>query len=125
MVIHQNFADFVLFLYVHMAHVDGDYHSTEMDVIRTKMHKIFPKENDPETKLQEAVKQYKIFDQSKLTELCKDTFSHFSHVKFAQKYKIYTDMYDIVNADGTIDESETKALEVLKKIIDLGSESKN
>lgn len=65
------------------------------------------------------------FDQSKLTELCKDTFSHFSQVKFAQKYKIYTDMYEIVNADGTIDESETKALEVLKKIIDLGSESKN
>jgi uncharacterized tellurite resistance protein B-like protein len=29
-------------------------------------------------------------------------------------------MYDIINADGTIDESETEALESLKKIIDLG-----
>ncbi len=108
-----------------MAHVDGDYHPAEMDVIRSKMQKIFPKESDPETKLQEAVRQYKAFDQTKLTEMCKATFNHFSQVKFVQKYKVYTDMYEIINADGTIDESETKALEVLKEIIDLGSESKS
>ena len=125
MVLHQNFADFVLFLYVHMSHVDGDYHPTEMDVIRTKMSKLYPKEIDYEKKLQEAVSQYKEFDKSKLHELFKDTFHQFSHVKSAQKYKIYKDMYDIINADGKIDESETKALETLKEIIDLGIEAKN
>lgn len=31
-------------------------------------------------------------------------------------------MYDIINADGKVDESETKALDELKQIIDIGAE---
>ena len=125
MVIHQNFADFVLFLYVHMSNVDNDYHPSEMQVIRTKMNKLFPKDTDFEKKLYSAIKEYNAFDKSKLNELFKDTFDQFSQVKFAQKYKVYTDLYDIINADGKIDESETAALEALKEIIDMGSDVKN
>jgi hypothetical protein len=33
-------------------------------------------------------------------------------------------MYDIINADGKVDESEAKALETLKEIIEFGSEAK-
>lgn len=124
MVIHQNFADFVLFLYVHMSHADNDYHPNEMAVIRGKMAKIFPNETDPEKKLYNALREYNTFDKSRIDGLIKDTFAHFNHIKFAQKYKVYTDMYDIINADGKIDESETAALESLKKIIDMGGEAK-
>jgi len=35
---------------------------------------------------------------------------------------IYTDMYDVVNADGKVEESEKTALVELKEIIDLNSE---
>ncbi len=122
MVIHQSFADFVLFLYVHMAHADSDFHETEMNVIREKMAKLYPKENNVEAKLNEILKQYHDFDKNKLKILFRDTFDHFPNVKFAQKYKVYTDMYDIVNADGKIDESETKALNELKGIIDINAE---
>ena len=124
MVIHSNFADFVLFLYVHMSHVDNDYDPSEMKVIKEKMTRIFPKETDMEKKLYTTIREYNAFDKSKINELMKDTFQQFSSVKFSQKYKIYTDMYDIINADGEVSESEAKALETLKEIIEFGSEAK-
>jgi uncharacterized tellurite resistance protein B-like protein len=124
MVIHSNFADFVLFLYIHMSHVDNDYDPTEMKVIKEKMKRIFPEDVDLEKKLYTTLREYNAFDQSKMSELIKDTFAHFKSVKFSQKYKIYTDMYDIINADGKVDESETKALEALKQINEIGTEAK-
>jgi uncharacterized tellurite resistance protein B-like protein len=124
MVIHSSFADFVLFLYVHMSHVDNDYDPSEMKVIKEKMVRIFPKETDMERKLYTTIREYNAFDRSKINELIKDTFAHFSQVKFSQKYKVYTDIYDIINADGKVDDSETNALEALKQIIELGIEQK-
>lgn len=122
MVIHQSFADFVLFLYVHMAHADSDFHQTELGVIREKMSKLYPFESDLEERLEVAMNEYKAFDKSKLKILFKDTFNQFPNVKFAQKYKVYADMYDIINADGKIDESEAAALHELKEIIDISAE---
>jgi uncharacterized tellurite resistance protein B-like protein len=121
MVIHTKFADFVLFLYLHMAYADGGLHETEKEVILDKMHKLFPKEGDRSKKLAAAEKEYLSVGSTKVQEVILDTFRHFKEVKFASKYKIYTDMYDIINADGIVDESETAALGELKKIIDLGA----
>jgi uncharacterized tellurite resistance protein B-like protein len=123
MVIHNNFKDFVLFLYVHMAHADGEFHESEIVLVRDKMVKLFhPEEVDIDAKLKEALKQYDAFDKSQLKSLFRDSFDHFNTIKFAQKYKVYSDMYDIIHADGKIDESETKALQELKEIIDINSE---
>jgi len=123
MVIHNSFKDFVLFLYVHMAHADGEFHESEIVLVRDKMVKLFhPEEVDIDAKLKEALKQYDAFDKSQLKSLFRDSFDHFNTIKFAQKYKVYSDMYDIIHADGKIDESETKALQELKEIIDINSE---
>jgi len=122
MVIHQSFADFVLFLYVHMAHADSDFHQTELGVIREKMSKLYPFESNLEERLEAALKEYQTFDKNKLKLLFKDTFNHFTNVKFAQKYKVYADMYDIINADGKIEESEAAALQELKEIIDISAQ---
>ena len=123
MVIHDTFKDFVLFLYVHMAHADGEFHESEVRLVRDKMEKLFhPDEVNIDAKLKEAIKQYESFDKTKLKVLFRDTFDHFNTIKFAQKYKVYSDMYDIIHADGRIDESETKALQELKEIIDINSE---
>ena len=124
MVIHQTFADFVLFLYIHMAYADGFFHPKEKELILEKMGKLFPSEPDPIKKLDRAEKDYLHMDPEKVADVIHDSFKHFNQVKFTQKYKVYTDMYDIVEADGKIDESETTALEALKRIIDLGAEAK-
>jgi uncharacterized tellurite resistance protein B-like protein len=120
MVIHDNFADFVLFLYIHMAYADGVYHPAEKDVITERIPKLFPGETDVATKLARAEKQYEAVEKSQIDAIIKDTFKHFNAVKFAQKYKVYTDMYDIIHADGKVEESETMALNQLKDIIEMG-----
>src|SRR5687767_10121364 len=92
MVIHKTFADFVLFLYVHMAYADGHYHPLEHAVIIEKAHKLFPSATDAADLVVKAEEAYRSVDQSKVQSIIRDTFLQFNTVKFSQKYKIYTDM---------------------------------
>ncbi len=121
MVIHKNFSDFVLFLYVYIAFSDGEFHPLERAAILEKMKKLYPEGDDFEKKLNHEIRQYDDFDKKQLKQLFKDTFNHFPKVTFNQKYKIYTDMYEIVQADGKVLEAEEMALEALKEVIDVGS----
>lgn len=123
MVIHDTFADFVLFLYLHMAHADGEYHPSEEEAILAKLPKLFPNEPNPKEKLKQSLAQYKTVKPEEFKGLIHDTFHHFTQVKFSQKYKVYTDMFDIVHADGKVHEAEERALNELKDIIDAGSEA--
>lgn len=122
MVIHNNFADFVLFLYIHMAHADGEYHSSEEEAILSKVPKLYPNEGDPVRILKDAFSEYQKVKPTDIKKIIQDTFVHFNHIKFSQKYKVYTDMFDIVHADGKVHEAEKRALRELKEIIDAGSE---
>ena len=124
MVIHTNFQDFVLFLYIHMALADNYLHPSEEEVILGKMTKLFPTESNHKEKFDAALKSYNILDHAKAMEIIHDTFKHFDQVKFTQKYKVYTDMYDVVNADGKVEESEKIALDALKEIINMNAEKK-
>ena len=121
MKVHESFSDFVLFLYVHMALSDGYLHPNEEIVILDKLTKLFPQEGDPKRKFDEALASYNTFDLSILNEFIQHSFKHFNQVRFAQRYKIYTDMYDIIHADDKVDQAETEALNTLKRIIDLGA----
>lgn len=121
MVIHNTFSDFALFLYVHMAYADGELHDSEVEVIHNKIHKLYHG-TDPSGKFEEIHDQYNAFEKAKLKTLFHDTFAHFNQIRFTQKYKVYGDMYDIIYADGKVHESETKALDELREIIDINSE---
>lgn len=120
MVIHESFSDFVLFLYIHMAHADNEPHEEEKKIILEKMHKLF-QNADLEKKYSEACEQYLRLSPTDINSIIKHSFRHFKDVKLSSKYKVYTDMYDIIHADGRIDESETAALNELKEIIEMGS----
>lgn len=125
MVIHNNFQDFVLFLYIHMALADNYLHPAEEEVILGKMSKLFPIEANPKLKFDAALLHYKTLPHSEAMDIIRATFKQFDHIKFAQKYKVYTDMYDVINADGKVEEAEKIALDALKEIIDLNSEVKS
>lgn len=118
---HDTFGDFVLFLCIHVAYADGLLHPAEEHVIIETISKLFPQEGNPKKKFDDAEIEYKKFDKSNLDEFILFSFRNFSHVTFAQRYKVYTDMYDIVNADGKVHEAEKKAMNALKQIIDLGA----
>ncbi len=124
MVMHQSFSDFVLFLYVHMAFADGELHPEEEKVILEKFIKHYPAEREPKNKFDAAVVEYQKTDAANLHSIIKESFKHFDQVTFALRYKIYTDMYDIILADGKVEISETKAVNELKEIIDLVSVKK-
>ncbi len=122
MVLHKNFQDFILFLYIHMALADTILHPSEEKVILEKMTKLFPQENDPKKKYDLAVAEYRDLEQSMAMEVIHDSFKFFEKITFAQKYKVYTEMYDIINADGKVEESEKIALDALKDIININAE---
>jgi uncharacterized tellurite resistance protein B-like protein len=123
MLIHNNFQDFVLFLYLHMAMADGSLHHAEEELIVEKMAKLYPQEKEARKKLDEAITQYRSVPQEVINEIIKHSFKHFDTIKFAQRYKLYVEMYDIINADGKVDEAEKKALESLKEIINMNAET--
>ena len=105
-----------------MAVSDGTLHSSEEQVILSKMTKLFPNEGDHKKKLGMALAEYKVLDPVMTTNVIRESFLFFDKVTFAQKYKVYADMYDIVNADGKVEESEKNALTGLKEIIDMNSQ---
>ncbi|MCW5912171.1 MAG: TerB family tellurite resistance protein [Cyclobacteriaceae bacterium] len=119
MVIHKTFSDFVLYLYIHIAYADGELHADEARVIHEKMNRHFPIEGDHAVRLEQLAKEYLKIDKGQHHQVIRSSFQHFDHIKFSQRYKIYADMYDIIHADGKVEESETKAVNELKEIIDL------
>jgi len=121
MKVHDSFNDFVLFLYVHMALSDGSLHASEELVILDRLTKLFPQEGNPKKKFDLAVSAYHEVDKATIDEFIHHSFKHFNTIKFAQRYKIYTDMFDIMHADGKVADAEQVALNTLKKIIDLGA----
>jgi uncharacterized tellurite resistance protein B-like protein len=102
-----------------MAYADGALHPDEENAILEKMNRHFPIEGDHKVKFDKAVVDYQKINPSENHVIIKDSFKHFDHIRFSQRYKIYTDMHDIILADGKIQESETKAINELKEIIHL------
>ena len=118
--VYTSFKDFILFLYVYMALSDGHLDETEEKVILKKMTRLYSKEKDHKTKYLKFKDDYLQLSEEDADYLIKNNFNNFPNVTFSDKYKVYREMYDIINADGVIDESETHAMDKLKDIIDYG-----
>ena len=124
MVVHKNFTDFVLFLYIHVAYADGFFHPNERETIHGKLHKLYPPEPEVDyaALISDMEKEYLSYDKKKVLDIIHATFRQYASISFTQKYKVYADMFDIIRADGKVEESETLALDELKRIIDISSE---
>lgn len=119
MLLHKTFSDFILFLYVHMSHADDSYDPNELAAIKIKMKSLFPEGTDIERKLYTALREYNALDRSSLGGVIEESFRHFSGDPGATvSNDMYADLYEIMQADGKVDQAETKALEALKKVID-------
>lgn len=118
MVIHKSFSDFLLFLYVHMSDADAEYDPAEMAVIKKKMADLFPSSVDFEQKLYLTIREYNSFDKSQLDELFKDTLLYFQKEESEREEKMFNDIREIISADGSMNESESKALESFRKMIE-------
>jgi hypothetical protein len=117
MVIHATFPDFILFLYVHMSRADDSYDPLELASIKSKMGLLFSEGTDLERKLYLTIREYNSFDKTKLMDLFANSIKHFNE-KSSVSSHVFKDLSEIIEADGKVDQSETKALEALKRIID-------
>ena len=121
MVIHSTFKDFILFLYVHMSQVDGVYEPSELASIKRKIEGLYDGDTDVEKKLYQAIREYNSFEKDKLNVLFRDSFQHFGNDQSVQKNEFYNDLNEIVLADGQVLQSEKRALQALKEIIELNA----
>lgn len=116
MTIHTNFSDFILFLFVHMSQADSTYDPTEMATIKAKMKDLFPEETDFEKKLYGTIRQYNTFDKAKLGDFLQASLDHFAEKKpFLSE--LVEDLQEIIRADGRVDQSESRALEAFKVML--------
>lgn len=95
-----------------------------MATIKKKIAGLFEKGADIEKKLYIAIREYNSFDRTKLSDLFKDSFKHFSQDNSVLKNNFYKDLNEIILADGKVVQAETRALEALKEIIELNAEKK-
>ena len=121
MVLHSTFKDFILFLFVHMSHVDETYDPYEMATIKKKISGMFDQDADIERKLYLAIREYNSFDKGKLPELFRESFKYFGQDKSIQKNAFYDDLTEIMQADGKVVHAEKKALQALREIVELNS----
>jgi hypothetical protein len=118
MVIHQQFSDFVLFLFIHVALVDGELQVEQKEIILAKMVRLYPDDTNLEEKFGYETRKYYDFERKKLLTLIKDTFRTFSKLTFVQKYRIYADLFDIALLSKN-PESQALATSALKEIMDV------
>ena len=122
MVIHSSFKDFILFLYVHISRADENYEPNEMATIKKKIEGLLDKDADIERRLYGAIREYNSFDKSNLPALFENSFKHFSKEATILKTNFFSDLNEIILADGKVEDAETKALSVLKEIIEINDE---
>ena len=120
----EEFNEFTLFLYIYIADSDGFIHETEIEVIKKKIPKLFPK-TDAEKVYQEALKKFRAFNKEEIEKVIHSNFKEHQKKSFTSKYKIFTDLYDIIIADGVLDERESRSIQKLKDIIDQNLEQKD
>jgi len=104
-----------------MSRADENYDPNEMATIKKKIGGLFEKDTDIEKKLYIAIREYNSFDRSKLSTLFSASFKHFDKDHSVLKNNFYSDLNEIIAADGKVELAESRALEALKEIIELNS----
>ncbi len=110
----ENFEDFSLLLFLHLASVDGSLHPNERDTILEKMKELFPENSSYEEKLLAMETRYRKLGSGVAEELITSTWQNFSSIDPSMKYKLYAGLFDIINSDSRVNEEETRFLKVLK-----------
>jgi len=116
--VFPDFKSFILFLYVYMASADGHIDDREVEVILEKLKKIYPEKPIHNDIFEKALKEFNETDPAQLDRIIEQNFKSFKNESFTKKFKIFADLYDIINADGVVDESESHSIEKLKQMIE-------
>ena len=110
----NNLEDFVRFIFLHLACVDGSMHPNERDTIIEKMTDFFPGSGGQEEKLAVAESEHKKLGYAAAEELLTVNWPLHSTLDPALKQKLFANLFDIINSDARVNEEETRVLRMLK-----------
>jgi hypothetical protein len=105
---------FALFMFLHMGRVDGSLHPNERDTIVEKMNELFPSRKFDESILEEMEEQYLRLKFGVAESMLKEGLTRFSDEDPVKKKQIYVALFDIINANGRVNEEEKQTLQVFK-----------
>jgi uncharacterized tellurite resistance protein B-like protein len=112
----STFNEFAAFLFLHVARTDGSFHDTESHQVKQKIARLFP-EQDAQEMIRKTLEHYQQVKQEEIAHFIRESFAQFRNESFASKYNMFTDLYDIVNSDGKIEEAETAVLNQIRDLI--------
>lgn len=117
MVVHSSLADFILFLYVHMANADNQYEPAELKAIQSKIQPLFAEGTDLEKKLYTTLRNYNQFNKADIPAIIEDSVHHFSEREDLPIQQIISDLQYIVQADGTVHTNELTVLNAFNRLL--------
>ncbi len=78
---------------------------------------LFPDDTDIEKKLYTTIREYNSFDKSRLEALFSETIQHFKEGNPIPDATVFSDIQEIIRADGKVKVSEVNALTLITSII--------
>ncbi len=109
--------EFILFLFLHIANADFSVGQSEIDVILTKMEDIFPVELDIHELFISMKDYYDKLENADIERVIVENFKKFK-LGLSNTDRILNDIYEIITADGIIQETETAAIDKIRSLID-------
>ncbi|MEJ0057428.1 MAG: TerB family tellurite resistance protein [Bacteroidota bacterium] len=106
--------DFTLLLLFHMAHVDGSIHPNERDTILERMRNLFPNDPSIDQKAMSIEREYSSLGDMRAEILLKESMLKFNNADAGTKKEIYSALFDIINANGKVNQEETQVLRLFK-----------
>ena len=106
--------NFVRFIFLHLACVDGSLHPNERETILEKITDFFPGAGGQEEKLEVAEAEYLKLGYAAVEELLTENWPKHASLDPALKQKLFANLFDIINSDARVNEEETRVLRMLK-----------
>ncbi|GAB3338250.1 hypothetical protein GCM10027429_23250 [Marivirga atlantica] len=119
--IFDQYQEFILFLLIHVGNSDYSLKSAEIEVILSKMEDYFPDIEDTDELRSTFISyqdDYQELNDSDINHIIYHNYLHFKD-KHVNANRIMNDLNEVIMADGLIHEMETKALESLKKLLNV------
>lgn len=112
----ENQEEFILFLFIHIASADFSVGHSEVDVILAKMEDIFPVELDIHDYFIIMKDYYDKLNNDTIEKVIVENFRKFK-LGLSNTDRILNDIYEIISADGIIQETETAVIDKLRKML--------
>ena len=112
----ENYQQFLLFLYVHIAEADLEVKISEIEVIISKMKKLFPEVSNLNKLFSEVQRHYESLSKEQVDLIIKDNFEKFSRIRNNAEL-IFDDLFEIIYADDVVHDLEIESIRPIKALL--------